>query len=139
MGRGCTQQRGSKRDHFWSCVCHTRRRVQYGVVEIPSKNGGEGKGAQPIIKGCSFNDGEQSMLAHNQKRSKPWEADAQCDAIIVAGCVQGAMPLHVLPHEIDHVGGDIIEEQRWVVREGACCMRDVCRTRAEAYLLQTEN
>ena len=45
----------------------------------------------------------------------------QCNAILVAGCVQSAMPLYALVHEKEHVRGDIIVEQRQILRVGACC------------------
>ena len=113
--------------------------MPYGVVEISSYYSGQGKGAQPLIKGCSFSDGEQSMLVHYQKRWDPWEVDAQCNAILVAGRVQGTMPLYALMHENDHVKGDIIVEKWHILRTGAHCIRHVCCARAEAYILEIEN
>ena len=47
----------------------------------------------------------------NQNRRDPWEVDTRCNAILVAGHVQGAMLLYALVQEKDHVGEDIIVEE----------------------------
>ena len=93
---------------------YTRREwwgVPCGVVEVSPDDSAQGKGVQPLIEGCSFSDGELPMRVHNPKRWDPWEVDVQCNAIFVAGRVQGAIPLYAVMPEEDHVGGNVIVVQ----------------------------